>query len=127
MITYSIFSAFLYNSHQKLGPKMYINSMFWNKHNLQEYTHRQIICIPRLMCIFEAHLEEACLFLMPKYRVQIFLYIYGRCSKIFNTSCLPKRPKRTVQTQIRLLLKKQSDQGLPCLLFPDQTAFEEAV
>ena len=26
-------------------------------------------------------------------------------------------PKKTAQTQIRLLLKKQSDQGLPCLLF----------
>ena len=26
-------------------------------------------------------------------------------------------PKQTAQTQIRLLLKKQSDQGLPCLLF----------
>ena len=32
-------------------------------------------------------------------------------------SCLPKRPRPTVKTQIRLLLKKQSDQGLPCLLF----------
>ena len=37
--------------------------------------------------------------------------------KIFNTCCLQKRPVQTVQTQIRLLLKKQSDQGLPCLLF----------
>ena len=27
------------------------------------------------------------------------------------------RPKQTVQTQIRLLLKNQSDQGLLCLLF----------
>ena len=26
-----------------------------------------------------------------------------------------KTPRQTVQTQIRLLLKKQSDQGLPCL------------
>ena len=34
-----------------------------------------------------------------------------------NASCLPKRPRQTGQTQIRLLLKKQSDQGLPCLLF----------
>ena len=33
------------------------------------------------------------------------------------TSCLSKRPRQTVQTQIRLLLKKQSAQGLPCLLF----------
>ena len=28
-----------------------------------------------------------------------------------------KGPRQTVQTQIRLLLKKQSDQGLFCLLF----------
>ena len=35
----------------------------------------------------------------------------GRCSKILNASCLPKMPKQTMQT------KKQSDQGLPCLLF----------
>ena len=30
---------------------------------------------------------------------------------------MPKQPWQTAQTQIRLLLKKQSDQGLPCLLF----------
>ena len=42
---------------------------------------------------------------------------HGKCSKISNTRCLPKRPRQTVQTQIRLLLQKQSDQGLPCLLF----------
>ena len=40
-----------------------------------------------------------------------------RCSKISNTSGLLERSRQTVQTQIRLLLKKQSDQGLPCLLF----------
>ena len=39
-----------------------------------------------------------------------------KCSKISNTSCLPKGLK-TVQTQIRLLLQKQSDPGLHCLLF----------
>ena len=33
-----------------------------------------------------------------------------------NTSCLPKRPRQKVQTQIRLL-EQQSDQGLPFLLF----------
>ena len=27
------------------------------------------------------------------------------------------RPKQTVQTQIRLLLEEQSDQGLHCLVF----------
>ena len=31
--------------------------------------------------------------------------------------CLPKRPRQTVQTQFRLLLKKQSELGLTCLLF----------
>ena len=40
----------------------------------------------------------------------------GKCSKILNAICLPKRPRKTVQTQIRLLLKNQSDQGLSCLL-----------
>ena len=25
---------------------------------------------------------------------------YGKCSKITNTSCLPKRPRQTAQTQI---------------------------
>ena len=37
----------------------------------------------------------------------------SKCSKISNTRCLPK----DVNNPIRLLLKKQSDQGLPCLLF----------
>ena len=34
----------------------------------------------------------------------------------FEHSLSVNRPGQTVQTQIRLLLKKQSDQGLPCLL-----------
>ena len=42
---------------------------------------------------------------------------YNKCSKISNTGYLLKRHRQTVQTQIRLLLKKQSDQGLLCLLF----------
>ena len=42
-------------------------------------------------------------------------FTYG--SKILNTSPLPKRYRQTGQTQIRLLLKKQSNQGLPSLLF----------
>ena len=41
----------------------------------------------------------------------------ARKAKIWNTSCMLKRPRKTVQTKIRLLLKKQSDQGLPCMLF----------
>ena len=37
---------------------------------------------------------------------------YSKCSKIPN-----KNSRKTGQTQIRLLLKKHPDQGLPCLLF----------
>ena len=39
--------------------------------------------------------------------------VYGKCSKISNTSCLAKKHRQTVQTKIILLLKKQYDQGLP--------------
>ena len=39
---------------------------------------------------------------------------YGKFSKILNTSWLLKRSRQTVQTQIRLLLKKQSDLCLHC-------------
>ena len=46
-----------------------------------------------------------------------FLGDYCKCSKVLNNSCMSERPSQTEQTQIRLLLKKQSDQGLPCLLF----------
>ena len=42
---------------------------------------------------------------------------YSRCSKIPYVSCLPKWQRQTEQTQIRLFLKKQSDQVLPNLLF----------
>ena len=42
---------------------------------------------------------------------------YGKCSKISNTSSLPKQPRQTAQTLIRLLPEKQSDQGLHSLLF----------
>ena len=48
------------------------------------------------------------------------LWIYqgfGKYSKIPNTCLIHKRYRQTVHTQIRLPLKKQSDQGLPCLLF----------
>ena len=41
---------------------------------------------------------------------------YDKCSKILSTSCLLNRPRQMGQTQIRLLLQKQSDQGLPRLL-----------
>ena len=45
---------------------------------------------------------------------------FGRCSKISNTiiiSFLPKRSRQTEQIHIILLMKKKSDQDLPCLLF----------
>ena len=40
-----------------------------------------------------------------------FLGGYRKCSKMSNPSCLTKRPGQTVQNL------KQSNQGLPCLLF----------
>ena len=41
----------------------------------------------------------------------ILLIIYGKCSKILNIICLPKKLRQQVVTQLRLLLKKQSGQG----------------
>ena len=35
----------------------------------------------------------------------------------FTAVCCTNRSEQTVQTQIRLLLEEQSDQGLHCLLF----------
>ena len=45
------------------------------------------------------------------FSIQPSIYKYGKCSKISNTSWLPKRHRQTVQTQISLI------QGLPYLLF----------
>ena len=53
---------------------------------------------------------------VPTFLYYCTKYHCGTYSKILNTICLPKRPRKTGQTQIRLLLKK-SDKGLPCLLF----------
>ena len=39
--------------------------------------------------------------------------MFDKCSKNLNTSYLLKRPRQTGQTQIRLLLMKQSDQVFP--------------
>ena len=41
----------------------------------------------------------------------------GNCMVNFKHYLPAKKPRQTEQTQIGLLLKKQSDQGLPCLLF----------
>ena len=35
--------------------------------------------------------------------------MYGKCSKILNTSCLPKRPRQKGQTQIRVFPVCYSD------------------
>ena len=41
----------------------------------------------------------------------------GRCSKISNTCCQINRQPKQCRPRSWLLLKKQSDQGLPCVLF----------
>ena len=65
-----------------------------------------------------SHLGVHCL---SKYLFNSFHYrkgsCYGKHSKISNSSCLPLKPGQTWQTQIKLPIKKQSDQGLPCLIF----------
>ena len=43
--------------------------------------------------------------------------IWGGTWSMFPLKLLPKRPLQTLQTHIRLLLKKQSDESLPGLLF----------
>ena len=55
--------------------------------------------------------------LLIKKQNSFVLIIYAKYSKLLSTHCLPKRSRQTVQTQIRLLLRKQSDLGFPCLLF----------
>ena len=76
----------------------------------------QIFNILAIFCNW-ADLIEFNLVGNPKDRFSRIKIYYVLCSKILNTSSLPKRPKQTVQIQIRLLHQKQSDQGLPCLLF----------
>ena len=46
-----------------------------------------------------------------------YIISYSKSSQILKARFLPKRPSQTAQTLIRLLMRKQSDQGLPCLLF----------
>ena len=55
--------------------------------------------------------------IMNFFSEDLTVFIHGKCSKFPNLSCLPKRSRQTEQTQIRLLVQKQSDQGCPCLLF----------
>ena len=49
-----------------------------------------------------------------KYAQKLIIACFGH-TKVLNSSGLQKRTRQTVQTQIRLLLKKQFDQRLPCL------------
>ena len=70
---------------------------------------------------------DSCIWVIQLCVINLVIYVsiiiedlsvsYGKCSKISSNSFLGKRPMQTVQTQIRLHLKKQSDKGLPCLLF----------
>ena len=62
-------------------------------------------------------LKKLCLFELMMQPSAVPSKAFYKSSKILNKSCVPKRSRQTGQTQIRLLLKKQSDQGLPCLLF----------
>ena len=51
-----------------------------------------------------------------KFNMMIY-HIYGKCPKICTQEFLTQLHMQTVQTQIKLLLKEQSDQGLHCLPF----------
>ena len=66
------------------------------------------------------------------YIIQCFLENFGMMHQLFEVNCdlenenkvtvmilsfRTERPGQTVQTQIRLLLQEQSDQGLHCLPF----------
>ena len=66
-------------------------------HVLQSQDVRQDITIFVIYCMSDWYLKGL-----------MFNRSYSKCSNISNTSCLPKRPRQTVQTQIRLLLKKLS-------------------
>ena len=52
-----------------------------------------------------------------------YIHVYSKCLKISSVSCLPKRAGQIASTHIRLLMKKQSDQGLTCLLFSEKVFF----
>ena len=72
------------------------------------------------------HLQDILSFICPKDGINVFsstfvvdtlISTYSRSSEILNTSGLPKGVRQSMQTKIRLLLKNQSDKGLPYLLF----------
>ena len=78
----------------------------------------------RIMIFLSKCSSDTCLF-RPQWRHNPFKYFdfcgggthkHSRFSKISNTRCLLKWFRQTAQTQIRLLLKKQSDQGFLSLL-----------
>ena len=66
----------------------------------QIYVHFVSGCIvdDHNMIVYHLHVHKLNIYLVS--------YNYGKCSKIFKTSCMPMRPIQTGQNQIRLLLKK---------------------
>ena len=72
----------------------------------------------RLARAFAAHIHKVWIYMETRNKILNSSPAgYGKWFKFSNTSFLPNGPRQTVQTQIRLLKKKQSDQGLLCLLF----------
>ena len=61
----------------------------------------QIFCLQRFSSIFES--ISTCS-VVNRY---CFINYYSKCSKISNSSCLPKGLRQTVETHIRLLLKNR--------------------
>ena len=62
-------------------------------------------------------LNNTLMVLLRKWLDIIDKHIMTMVNVLSNTSCLSKRHIQTVHTQIRLLLKRQSDKGITCLLF----------
>ena len=62
-------------------------------------------------------LENTCIGKMSFTHLLKFIYLHNFRYTIMTQSFWTVRSGQTVQTQIRLLLKEQSDQGLHCLLF----------
>ena len=84
----------------------------------KEHGHKQLFTIFTIISAPYSFVKRTLgSFLSCEYnRIADCSFRYCKCSKISTTGCLPKRPRQTAQTQIRLLLK-ESDLGLLCLQF----------
>ena len=90
----------------------------------QRHTQIIIICISLLdetkKCTHNSQTVRAKLPVEPKAQAagsNIIIKVYGKCFNVLTqVACQKGIYRQTVQTQIRLLLKKQPHQGLPCLL-----------